>query len=363
MSVAQLDKALLDLLDLVGREALQTLFFDPIEPEELDWYLARLSHRVAPAYLPLAADDSGILALHLWPGRDVAASPFVYIGEDQLELHYLCDGLHNLPVALWLWMGRYFKKGKLPVLRRAVAEMAARIPGGRSVPEPLWSLLESAPDYEPTWWYANTEETTERAWQLAEVGHPFVGVPQPVRNAEAEEALALLAPFVRAHREPELVGLLLAAQLEAGREVDREDVLFVLGAQAWRQSGCLLGGRWLPKARGLCTWDLVLRNLPDRGMLAGTPFAALIDHPLAYSGEDGEGPLALGRVALAFRERGDPAAALRQFHNALSVALLALGGYPTELVLASTATCDAVAPGSLAAAVARRSAEIDREDL
>jgi len=62
-----LDKALLDLLDMVGREALQTLFFEPVEPEALDWHLARLSHRVAPAYLPFAADDSGVLAVHLWP--------------------------------------------------------------------------------------------------------------------------------------------------------------------------------------------------------------------------------------------------------------------------------------------------------
>lgn len=363
MSVAQLDKALLELLDLVGREALRVLLFDPVEPEELDWHLARLSYRVAPAYLPLAADDSGILAVHLWPGRDVADSPLVYVGEDQLELHYLCAGLHNLPVALWLWMGRYFKKGKVSALRQAVSEMAARIPRGRSVSEPLWSLLESAPDYEPTWWYADATETTTRAWQLAEVGHPFVGVPKPDWDAEAEEALALLAPSMQAHREPELVSLLLAAQIKAGQEIAREDVLFVLAAQAWRQSDCLMKGRWQPKARGLGTWDLVLRNLPDRGMLAGTPFAALIDHPLAYSGEDPEGPLALGGVALAFQEQGDSAAALRQFRNALSVAILALGRYPTELVLASTAICDALAPNSLAAAVARRSIEIDREEL
>ncbi len=363
MRVAQLDKALLDLLDMVGREALQTLLFEPVALDELDWHLALLSHRVAPAYLPLAADDNGVLALHLWPGRSVADSPFVYVGEDQLELHYLCDGLHNLPVALWLWMGRYFKKGKVPVLREAVAEMAARIPGGQSVPNALWPLLESAPDYEPTWWHADAAATTTRAWQLAEVGHPFVGVPQPDHLAEPEEALALLAPFVRAHREPELVSVLLAAQIEAGQELAREDVLFVLAAEAWRQSTCLIDGWWRMGGQGLCAWDTVLRHLPDREVLAGTPFAALIDHPLAYSGEDREGPLALGRVALAFRERGDPAAALRQFRNALSVAVLTPGKYPSDLIQATAATCDALAPNSLAAAVARRSIEIDREDL
>ncbi len=363
MSVAPLDKALLDLLNMVGREALRALLFDPVEPEELDWHLARLSHRVAPAYLPLAADDSGILALHLWPGRDVADSPCVYVGEDQLELHYLCDGLHNLPVALWLWMGRYFKRGKVPALRQAVAAMAARIPGGQSVPDALWPLLESAPDYEPTWWHADATETTTRAWQLAEVGHPFVGVPQPDHLAKPEEAMALLEPFVHQHREPELISALLAAQIKAGQQVEQENVLLVLAAEAWRQSECLMRGRWRVRGEGLCAWDTVLRHLPDRGILSGTPFAALIDHPLAYSGKDREGPLALGRVALAFRERGDPAAALRQFRNALSVAILALGGYPTELARASTAICDALAPGSLAAAVARRSIEIDREDL
>ena len=363
MTADTITDALSHLLDTVGRESLKAFYFDPVEPEELDWYLARLSHRVAPAYLPLAADDSGILALHLWPGRDVADSPCVYIGEDQLEIHYLCNGLHNLPVALWLWMGRYFKKGKVPVLREAVAEMAARIPGGRSVSEPLWSLLEGAPDYEPTWWHADAAATTTRAWQLAEVGHPFVGVPQPDHLAKPEEAMALLEPFVHQHREPELVSALLAAQIKAGQQVEQENVLLVLAAEAWRQSECLMRGRWRVRGEGLCAWDAVLRNLPDRGMLAGTPFAALIDHPLAYSGKDPEGPPALGRVALAFRERGESAAALRQFRNALSVAILALGGYPAELVSASTATCDDLAPGSLAAAIARRSIEIDREDL
>jgi hypothetical protein len=236
MSVAQLDKALLELLDLVSRKALQTLLFDPVEPEELDWHLTRLSHRVAPAYLPFAADDSGVLAVHLWPGRDVADSPFVYVGEDQLELHYLCDGLHNLPATLWLWMGRYFKKGKMPALREAVAEMAARIPGGQPVPDTLWPLLESAPDYEPTWWHADATETTTRAWQLAEVGHPFVGLPKPDYLAKPEEAIALLEPFMHQHREPELVSALLAAQIKAGQQVEQENVLLVLAAEAWRQS-------------------------------------------------------------------------------------------------------------------------------
>jgi len=48
MSVTQLDNTLVDLLDLVGQEALQTLLFEPVAPGELDWHLARLSHRVAP---------------------------------------------------------------------------------------------------------------------------------------------------------------------------------------------------------------------------------------------------------------------------------------------------------------------------
>jgi hypothetical protein len=68
-------------------------------------------------------------------------------------------------------------------------------------------------------------------------------------------------------------------------------------------------------------------------------------------------------VALAFKERGQRAAALRQFRNALHVAVLALGGYPREPALAAAHACDEIAPNSLAAAVARHSVEIDREAL
>ena len=355
-------QSLTNLLDVIGRDALRTLLFDPVAPAELDWHLARLSHRVAPVYLPIATDDSGAIALHLWPGRDVEVSPFVYIGEDQCQIYYLCDGLHNLPVALWLWVGRYFKQ-KLPLLRETVAGMAVRIPGGRSAPDPLWSLLETAPDYEPTWWHADAEETTTRAWQLAGVGHPFVGVPKPDYVAEAEEAIALLEPFIRTHPEPELVSVLLAAQIDAGHEIDRGDVLFVVAAEAWRQSECLIDGWWRKGGEGLCAWDAVLRHLPDPEILASTPFAPLVGHPAAYSGEDREGPLALGHVAQAFLEQDNPAAALRQFRNGLSVAVLALGGYPRDLALAVASTCDRIAPGSLAAVVARRSIQIDREVL
>jgi hypothetical protein len=41
------------------------LLFDPVAPAELNWHIARLSHRVAPTYLPLATDDSGALAAAL----------------------------------------------------------------------------------------------------------------------------------------------------------------------------------------------------------------------------------------------------------------------------------------------------------
>lgn len=362
MSAAQLDKTLVNLLDLVGREALQTLLFEPVDPAELDWYLARLSHQVAPAYLPIAADDSGVLALHLWPGRNVADSPFVYVGEDQVQVYYMCDTLRNLPAALWLWMGRYLKR-RLPDLRQAVTDMAAHIPGGQPVPDALWPLLENAAGFEPTWWHADAEETTTRAWQLAGVGHPFVGLPKPDYLAKPGEAIALLEPFVHRHCEPELVSVLLAAQIKAGQQVEQENALLVLAAEAWRQSECLVRGRWRVRGEGLCAWDAVLRHLPDRELLAGTPFAALIDHHAAYSGEDKQGPAALSRVGRAFLEQGDPVAALRQFRNALSVAVLALDDYPPDLIRVTAATCDAIAPDSLAAAVARRSGEIDREDL
>jgi hypothetical protein len=44
------------LLDTLGRDLLATLLFEAVDLDDLDWQLARLSHRVAPVYLPLSLD-------------------------------------------------------------------------------------------------------------------------------------------------------------------------------------------------------------------------------------------------------------------------------------------------------------------
>jgi hypothetical protein len=360
---ARLREALEGLLDQIGRASLTGLLFEPISSSDLDWYLARLSHLVAPVYLPFAADDIGIMAVHLWPGRTVEASPIVYVSNDGQEAKYICDSLVSLPTGLWLWVGRYFKD-KPDELDQAIKTIGTGIPGAKRVPGALWALLQESPEYQPTWWSAKCSEHTERAWQLADVGHPFVGLPRIDMMAEATEALALLEPFVRDHREPELISILVATQLEAGLEPSAEDVLAVLSAEGWRETSCLASGWWCVEGTGMCAWDAVLHHLPNPAqVLGGTPFEGLATKTETYSGEDTDGPLTLASIAQRFRAQGDGENTLIQLRNATTLAILALAKYPKELALAAAESCDILEKDSLAAAVARRSVQIDREAL
>lgn len=353
----KLREAVCNVLGQVGRGNLQTLLFTPIESGDLDQYIARLSYHIAPSYLPFMTDDGGIMTFHLWPGREVHMSPVTYISNDSQEAQFVCDKLASLPSALWLWVCSYLED-EPEVLRQATDAITASVPDARPVPEALWSFIgQDLVRWDPLDEYAN------RAWEIANLGHPFAGVPKLSFEMEPEEALPLLAPFVVSHPNvPELLSTLLDCQAKAGLTIQTDDSLRVLSSEAWRDFASHLDGRWRYGGQGVCEWDCTLRNLENlSGVLSSTPFESLIGHPDTYSGNDEEGSRLLVAVADAFRSLGDREGELRQLRNAATVSLITSGEYPTDLALRIAEVCDAISPDSLAAAVARESARVHEQ--
>ncbi len=348
-----------DLLDEIGRDQLKDLMFEPIDMADVEQHLARLSVLAAPSYLPIAVYDGSLLAIHLWPGRDIRESPIVYLPHDEHGAQYICKDLTKLPCGLWLWVARYFKE-RQEILRNAVETITANIAGAQPVSEELWSLLTESPSFEPTWWTPDCSEHTERAWHIGDVGHPFVGLPRIPFEATAEHAISLLQPFVNERSDcPELLSILLAAYAKAGMEPDRESILNVLSAEAWRRLECLLSGFWRLRGRGVCEWDATLRSIEDpEALLEGTEYHALAGHPDTYSEEDEQGPNTLIRLAQQFRETGDREVELRQLRNAALLQVLVWGGWRPQLAELIAESCAAIAPNSPASHLALESARV-----
>lgn len=348
----QLQESLESIVEWVG-EPLQRLNISPVSKQDLEEYTARLSFHVAPSYLPFATDSSGIFCIHALPGRDALASPVVYVSTDAQQARFLCDGLPSLPSAVWLWVSSYFTS-RQQLLRDAADDLARRIPEAKSVPADLWDFLQD----DPVRW-SGTNERVNQAWLVADVGHPFAGMPLLRRTMEVDEAMPLLKRFVQSHTpEPEVLSTFLAAQAAAGEPRKDADILTVLSAEAWRDFDCIKGF-WREMGRGMCEWDCTLRNIEDpEATLGGTAFEPLIGHPDTYSGEDRQGPVQLQAVAERFRVGGDSQGELRQLRNAATLAILVAGEYPTDYADRIATACDAIAADSLAAAVARESARV-----
>jgi hypothetical protein len=349
--------AVSDVINQVGHENLKALLFNPIEPDDFDEYLARISYHVAPSYLPFMTDDGGIMAFHLWPGRTVSQSPVTYISNDKQEAQFVCDKSTSLPSALWLWVCSYFKDEQ-EILRQVTNTIAAGIPEAQPVPKVLWTFI----DHSPVRW-SPVNEFANRAWEVASLGHPFAGIPKLTFRMEAEEALPLLDSFMASHSNvPELLSTFLDCRTKAGLPIQTDEALRVLSSEAWRDFSSHLDGCWRYGGQGVCEWDRTLRNLenlPD--VLIDTPFESLIGHPDTYSGDDDEGSELLVAVSEAFRALGDREGELRQLRNAATVSLITSGEYPIELALRIADVCDAISPNSLAAAVARESARVHEQ--
>jgi hypothetical protein len=341
----------------VTPEILKALLFEAIQSLELDEYIARLTYFTSPSYLPFATYDGGMMAFHLWPGRDISQSPILYVPTDQPQALFVCDCLANLPTAIWLWVGRYFKDD-LERLRQNIQALVENIPGARPVPDALWSLLE----HNPGWWSPNCSNYTNQAWATAGVGHPFAGKPEISWDAEPQEVLPQLESFVSSRANiPELVAVLLATRIRVGLQSSVEDVLKILSAEAWRNLDCIYTGSWRLEGGGLCEWDATLQGLENSGLLLDSPFEVLINHKDVYSSNNRDGYELLISVAEAFRSLGDREGELRQLRNAATVSLITSGEYPIDLALRIAEVCDDISPNSLASAVARESSRVHEQ--
>lgn len=362
------------LIATIGGEALSQLRIHPIEGRELDQWLAWSVRHAAPSYLPLATEDGSVIGLYVQPDRSIEDSPVVYLPASRQDAILMANELSTLSVALWLWVARYFNHSKeaRERLERATDAIRKNV-GGAPIPEAVWRILDEALEdeedpmakYEPSWWHTTTSSYTVRAWSHAPLNHAYIGMPGLEYDAEVTEALKAFEPFLESRREiPDILAIYLRVRLQAGKSIDRKDVLTVLGSECWIHRHRLRRGSWLAQGKGLENYDAILQNLPDRkSILSGTRFEALIDHPEAYSGKDPEGPDLLVEIADSYSDDGDHKGALRQLRNAALLSHFAKGGVTPELAGRIADTCAEIAEGSLAEKVARRSTQLLEDGL
>jgi hypothetical protein len=362
-SIETLGRELRGLIPGPTAEALTKVQLPAVEPSDLRQQLARLRAHVPPAYLPFATFDGFPLAIHLFPGREMADSPVVYIGSGSQAPKFVCGRFGDLPRGVWLWVAAYQKRN-LPSFRSAIEILERTLPASRPVPSTLWDLLEGAPTGEPTWWGYRAKETTTRAWLTADVEHPFVKLGD-VDYSNATKALDELQTFVASETDPPplILSALIAAQLACGQTPSRDRLLAVLAAEAWLGGETIVRARWWPKEQGMAAWSVALKAALAQGdFLSSTPFAPLVGHPEAYSGTDKEGPALLEEVAQRFRDGGDRAAEVRQRRNAAFLSLYTRGGYSQKQIQEIGDACERVQPASLAATLARAYGEVTLQD-
>jgi hypothetical protein len=290
-------------------------------------------------------------------------SPVVYIASGARVPKFVCARFADLPRGVWLWVARYHRED-LASFRSAIETLERIVAGARPVPRTLWDLLESAPDGEPTWLGYGAEETTIRAWLMADVGHPFVKLGD-VEHSDDMKAVNELQAFVARETDPAplILSALIVAQLACGQTPSRDHIFAVLAAEAWLGGEIILRARRARKGQGMAAWSVALEAALAQGdLLSSTPFAPLAGHPQAYSGKDEEGPALLEDVAQGFRDRGDYAAEVRQRRNAAFVSLYTRGGYSQKQIQEIGDACERLQPTSLAVTLARAYGEVTLRD-
>lgn len=351
---SELQSELARILPGDAARALAQVGLPVIAPEDVVQHIARLTEHSSPSYLPFATFDGSPLAIHLSPGRDVLDSPVVYFSTGSRTPKFVCGNFRDLALGVWLWIAQYFKDRQV-VLRSATDALATAIPGARSVPDSLWSLLQTAPDYEPTWWgYGASQETTV-AWTLAAVGHPYAELGT-VDDKQPGIAAGQLDAYASAHSNaaPQILAALISAQMGAAEPPNQDHIVRVLSAEAWLGDVEVVRAIWMRAEGGLNAWSIALHAaLSIGGFLDLTPFAPLVGHGAAYSGKDPRGPKLLVEVADRFASLGNSGGEVCQLRNAAVVSLLTYGAYPKSLCDRIADACDNVSPNALAATCAR----------
>lgn len=349
------------LLNANAKAALAELHFETVNGNAFNQILARLRQHVPPSYLPFASFDGAALAFHLFPGRELAQCPIVYIGIGSRSPKFVCRNVADLAIGAWLWVAPFFQN-RVDTFRSAINTLCNEIAIARPVPPELWQLLEQAPEGEPTWLGYGASPLTSKAWKIADVGHPFADLYQIDFETPRKLALDLQMMITsQADTTPQLLAALLAAQSACDEKPDQNIALRLLICEAWLGGEPALRTDWHFALDGLGEWSLALKFC-DPETLADTPFESLLGHPDAYSGKDPGSHDLLQIVASAFSEKRDYATEVRQLRNAAFVSLFIFGEYDDDACVKIAAACNRLSTGCSAQQLALAYADVSGRD-
>ena len=348
-TMPEIRRAIESVLEHLDAKALNALLVAPIEPAEAEEFLVRVFHHCAPSYLPFATDDSGTFVIHLRPMRELFASPILYIPHDEQDAQFLCSCFAKLPSALWLWASAFLSQ-QTDRLRIGVETLTATIPNAEAVPKELWSFL----DADPVRW-SFQKQAVNQAWAVANVGHPFAGMPTISVFDSPEDALNRLQPFLEEEPQSvEALATLISIRAELGLAPENHDVLHVLCSECWRNTGSFFRGLWKTQGTGLADWDTTLKSLHQPSeYLELTSLSLIGDSTDVYTGASVTGAEKLEQVAMNFRINENYVTELNQLRNAAALRLMTEGECPVQLSEQITEACEHIQKNSLAAALAQ----------
>ncbi|MEW7281340.1 hypothetical protein ABW636_22360 [Aquimarina sp. 2201CG1-2-11] len=339
------------ILDLINRQAIKNLMMEPVEGEMLKEVIARLCRIASPSYLPIARDSDGILAIHLWPGREIEVSPLVYIyNSDSYSPEFVCDQLASLPRAMWLRSAAYFTT-EIEELKDTMNLMYAEIPSAKKVPEHFWDQIDESFS---RWSYANI--VSRSLWEEANLEHHLTGIPIIDSLVEPEEALKTIESYVnnQSYVSKEVLSIFIGTQAKNKIAVSKENVLKVLEKEAWHSFDNQVRGYWKINGEGISTYDTVMKSIGDdfEEILGDTMFKPLIETPDVYTGQNPKGFIKLLKVAVECKKQKDYEMYLKQLRNTTVVSIMSMSSYDDALADLNIDACKLVNPDSLATALA-----------
>lgn len=346
-----------NILDKINRQAIQTLMFEPVEDELLKESLARLCRVAPPSYLPIARDSEGVYAIHLWPGRPIEKSPFVFIYYTDYSPEYVCDELASFPVAMWLRNAAYFTE-EVDRLRDTMNSMYAAISEAKKVPESFWSQIEESFS---RWSYS--DPISRALWEKANLGHHLTGIPIMDSLMEPDEALEKIEEFVsqQSHISKELLSVYIGTQAENGIAISKENVLKILEQEAWHSFDNQVRGYWRIYGEGVSTFDTVMKSISDLDkMLGDTVFSPLVETPDVYQGQNPKGFIKLLKVAVNCKKQNNFELYLRQLRNSTLLCIMSTSAYDDAMAQLNVEACKLIDPDSLATALAIVSRDVKK---
>jgi len=338
------------ILNLINRKALENLMFEPVEDDLLIEVIARLCRLVSPAFLPIGRDSDGVLAIHLWPGREIEVSPFVYIyNSDYNGPEFVCNELASFPRAMWLRNAAYFTSEQ-EKLKETMSLMYAKIPKVKKVPELFWSKIEESFS---RWSY--NDPISDTLWKEADLGHHLAGVPIIDSIAEPEDALKIIEGYIKKQSfiSIELLSIFLGAQAENEISVSKESILKIIEKEAWSSYDNEVIGYWKVSGEGIATFDAAMKSIDDlERVLGGSLFSPLIETPDVYTGQNPKGFVKLLKVAVSYKKGNDFELYLKQLRNATVVSIMNMSSYDDAIAELNIEACKLLDPDSLATALA-----------